>query len=125
MMKPRDSIASTASHFIRAASFARCSVTALNAIGFASTGVMSLNTMPAFGKSGTSTISDLISSGLIAGFEAPLPECARCIVANPFLTDDFLASLRQDRGARLELGRPDAAAARRRHSGARHGFIAP
>src|SRR5262245_3078808 len=37
---------------------------------------MSLNTMPAFGKSGTSTISDLISSGLIAAVEAPLPECA-------------------------------------------------
>src|SRR5689334_16271775 len=76
MMKPRDSIASTASHGMREASSASCSVTALNATGFASTGVMSLNTMPGFGKSGTSTISDLISSGLIAGRKAPLPKCA-------------------------------------------------
>ena len=59
----------------RAACSASCSMTALNALGFASTGVMSLNTMPGFGKSGTSTISDLISSGLIADVEAPLPKC--------------------------------------------------
>src|SRR3990170_2982789 len=61
-MNPRASIPTTLSTFPRPKCTTIKSVMVENAIGSASTGVMSLNTMPGSGKSGTSRISALICS---------------------------------------------------------------
>src|SRR6266496_3929829 len=57
-MKPRASIPTTLSTLPRPKWTTIRSITVENAISSASSGVMSLNTIPCFGKSGTSRISD-------------------------------------------------------------------
>src|SRR4029079_9458134 len=77
-MNPRASMPTTLSTLPRPKCTTIRSVIVENAMGSASTGVMSLNTMPGSGKSGTSRIRALISS--ISTDSPPLPLGRRALL---------------------------------------------